>query len=541
MMTLIKKFYFISLPILTFLVYFALLSANKTVNPDAQIIFEHLNNVKGAFDYLIKIAQLQTIDFQPIRDITLFLDIFFFEHFDLNTSISQNLLWWIGSCYFIWKIQKVIFSDKNKSLIFLLLLAFAVYPLFSFTISWGMARKHIVSFFFIIFATYEIVSPKCFTIRRSLKISALYLLSGFAQPIHILWPIWASIYLKFNSKMKWRELLKIVAPLFLAFTFLTIINFLYYKYSPTYNFHYASKTSEIFNLSDKVLALGHYHFQLFFPFLLSFNYELGDYHVLVGLLILVIFTLILYKRSTKLEVLFWLVPGYLSLVVILNTPHHLFDSYLLLPGFSLLMLISHLLPQKINGTSKIGFSLLILLFSLFSHFESKKWLDPVTLTQSSFENRQNCKNALNFLKMTYESHLNVSENLRNYLTKYDCLKDQNSTHYKAISNVVLISYILFHEDALPIQDRINRLKFLSQKSLIAHLSLAALYLKNSKTYEADMVIEDIVKLMKDKKISGKEFHPITAYYVHPYCKKKNWEECLTITSKLSQKPKNPYL
>ena len=164
----------------------------------------------------------------------------------------------------------------------------------------------------------------------------------------------------------------------------------------------------------------------------------------------------------------WMIPGYLSLIIVLNTPHHLFDSYLLVPSFSFFMVINYIFwsNNKLQKTFLLIF--LVLIFGTFTHLESKKWLDPVALTESSFENRPNCKNAINFLKMTYESNLTLTSELRSYLKTYGCLKSLGgSTQYKATSNTAMISNILFYEDLIPKEERIHKLKILSKNNLIA--------------------------------------------------------------------------
>jgi hypothetical protein len=539
-MNYLKRYPFILLIIINLLVYFPLITAIKTVNPDAQIIYDQLFNLSGPIDYITKLFHFQTIDFQPIRDLTFFLDLFFFKKFNLNISIFQNFFLWIGCCYLIYRIQRIVFQEREVILCFLFLLLFSVNPLFTYTISWGIARKHILSFFFILFATLEVVTLKELTGKKSLKFTLLYLCSCLSQPITILWPLWTFIFLKRKKDTNVFHLLKYLFPLAIAFLFLSLTNFFYYQHSDIFRHHYASKTSQLFNISDKILAFGHYHFQIFFPFKLAFNYELGDYSVLIGLLLFVLSSFFVYKKKVTPDVLIWLMPGYLSLLVILNTPQHLFDSYLLFLSFSVFMLINYFLPSRTNRFKMSLIIFLVFIFGLISHVESKKWLNPVTLTESSFQNRPNCKNALNFLKMTYESHLKVSDELRTYLKNYDCLSSQGATQYKATSHTAMISNILFHEDLIPVEERIQKLKMLSENNLIPHLTLAALYLKNSKPDEADLVIVEIIKKMENNSISGKEFHPITAYYVHPYCQKKSWQECLNITNKLSKKPNNLY-
>lgn len=540
-MIFLKRYPFILLIIINLLVYFPLITAIKSVNPDAQIIYDQLLALSGPIDYITKLFQFQTIDFQPIRDLTFFLDLFFFKNFNINISIFQNFSLWIGCCYLIFKIQRIVFQEKAVILCFLFLLLFSVNPLFTYTISWGVARKHLLSFFFILFATLEVVTLNELTINKTLKFTLLYLCSCLSQPITILWPLWTSIFLIRKKNTNNFHFSKYLFPLIIAFVFLSVTNFFYYQNSSVFHHHYASKTTQIFNISDKILAFGHYHFQIFFPFKLAFNYELGDFSVLIGLLFFVVSSLFIYKKKVSPDVLSWLIPGYLSLLVILNTPQHLFDSYLLFPTFSVFMLSNHFLPSRINKFKMSLIIFLVLIFGLISHFESKKWLSPLTLTESSFQNRPNCKNAINFLKMTYESHLQVSDELRTYLKNYDCLSSLGATQYRATSNTAMISNILFHEDLIPFEERIQKLKMLSENNLIPHLTLAALYLKKSNPDKADLVILEIIKKMKNHSISGKEFHPITAYYVHPYCQKKSWEECLKITNKLSKKPNNFYL
>jgi hypothetical protein len=540
-MNFVKRYPFSLFFIINFLVYFPVITAVQTVNPDAQIIYDQLLNIGSPIDYIKKLFSFETIDFQPLRDLTFFLDLFLFEKFNLNISIFQNFLFWMACCYLIFKIQRIVFKEKAFILIFLFLILFSVNPLFTFTVSWGIARKHILSFFFILFATHEVVSLKELTNKSPLKFTLLYLCSCLSQPITILWPLWTFFYLKNKKNTNTFHLLQYLFPLTIVFILLSLTNFFYYHYSGTFLHHYAPKTSEIFNIADKILAFGHYHFQIFFPFKLAFNYELGDYSVLIGLLFFIASFLFIYKKNVPLDVLIWLMPGYLSLLVILNTPHHLFDSYLLLLSFSFFMLLNFFLPSSFDKVRMSLFIFIIFIFGLVSHFESKKWLNPVILTESSFQNRPTCKNALNFLKMTYESHLKVSDELRQYLKNHNCFNSLGATQYKVTSNTGMISNILFHEDLIPVEERIQKLKILSENNLIAHLTLAALYLKNFKSEEADQVIFDVIKKMEKNSISGKEFHPITAYYVHPYCQKKRWHQCLEITKKLSKKPNNIYL
>lgn len=516
------------LTLLIFISYYPLLTAGTSVDPDAQIIIPNLE----AGNYFEKLFSLKTIDFQPVRDLTLNLDLWIFNTFDFKSVILQNFFWWLGSCLVIFLILKKL-HQKNSHLPLLLTVTFGVYPLFVPVVGWGMSRKHLLAFFFILMATYQLIKLKDLSYKSSLKIASLFLLSTLSQPITLLWSVWALIYL--GKKFPRNALFKFLAPSFAISALVGTINYIYYQYSELFKQHFESKTSEAFNMADKLLALGHYTFQLIFPYQLSFKYELGDYQVLIGLVPLAVFLFLCYKiksfRSLSLE---WLSLGFLTLIVILNTPNVLSDSYLLVPAFTLLVVCSFYIKAH------IVFVPILLVFSIYSFFESKNWLDPIQLTKVSFERRPNCRNALNYSRMNYESFMKGPIEANEYILRYECLKNQGGTEYSNATNVNFLGYMFYHEDQIPLDVRIRNLEQFSRTSLIAELTLAGLYIKLEDDERAKKTINDIVTKAKNIKISGKEFHTITAYVVQPYCEKEKWQECLDITSKLSNKNRTLY-
>lgn len=516
------------LPLLIFIAYYPLLTAGTSVDPDAQIIIPNLETG----NYFQNLFSLKTIDFQPVRDLTLKLDLWIFNTFDFRSVIWQNFIWWLGCCLVIFLILKKI-HQKKSHLPLLLTVIFGVYPLFVPVVGWGMSRKHILSFFFILMATYHLVNRKDLSLKSSLKIAGFFLLSVLSQPITLLWSVWALIYLGKNFPRY--AILKFLVPSFAVTAVIGTINYIYYQYSEVFKHHFESKTSEALNIADKLLALGHYTFQLFFPFQLSFKYELGDYQVLIGLIPLAVILFLCYKfKSFRTLSLEWLSLGFLTLIVILNTPNVLSDSYLLVPAFTLLVVCSFYVKAH------IVFAPLLLVLSIYSFFESKNWLDSIQLTKVSFERRPNCRNALNYARMNYESFKKGPPEANEYILRYECLKNQGGTDYSNATNVNFLGYMFYHEDQIPLEVRIKNLEQFSRTSLIAELTLAGLYIKINDDERAKKTITEIVEKAKNIEISGKEFHTITAYVVQPYCEKENWQECLAITSKLSKKAKTLY-
>ncbi len=535
----INYLYSFIIPILLLIVYFPLLSASRTEDPDAQIILPNLESYVHISDYLKGLVTLKTIDFQPVRDASLYLDLYLFQNFNMNTIITQNYIWWIGCCFTIWSILSFAFQEKEKRLISLLCLIFSTYPLFVPVIGWGMSRKHILSFFFILISTREVIRLERLDLKSGLIISVGYLLSVLSQPINILWPIWSFLYLKIIKNESLKRTISYLTPCFLTLLILGIVNYLYYEFSPVYVLHFQSKTSEALLSADKILAIGHYFFQMFYPFSLSFQYSLGDFQVLVGLAIFSICILLVYKSWSTSRAL-WLLLGALPILVVLNTPHILSDSYLLVPSFALIALIGNILPKTFSTKIAFFMSIMIVGFGLFSHFESKNWLTPISLTKISFERRPNCRNAINYVRSVYESFAKAPDDAKSFLITNECLKTVDETQYYSLSKVILITSFLFHEDELPIPERVKQLSIFAEKYIVAAMSLAALHIKYQNFVKADETIQKIIRISQTLSISSDNYHSITANMVLPYCQKLEWKECEDIASKYSYRKHTTY-
>jgi hypothetical protein len=74
--------------------YFPIISSSTNVNPDAQFIIPILESATGLTDYLNKLVHFNTLDFQPIRDLSLYLDLKTYSLFGINISVFQNVIIW---------------------------------------------------------------------------------------------------------------------------------------------------------------------------------------------------------------------------------------------------------------------------------------------------------------------------------------------------------------------------------------------------------------------------------------------------------------
>lgn len=505
--------------------YFPVISSSTNVNPDAQFIIPFLESATSITDYFNKLVHFNTLDFQPIRDLSLYLDLKTYSLFGINISVFHNVIIWCFSLWPITRILKHIFHELSELEVFLICCSFVVYPLFTATVSWGMARKHLLSFFFVMLATEKLLKPrKEFTTQDSIYMMASYSLAILSQPISLFWGPWAALYGYILKPEAGKSRLKIALPGIALFIAGTIINFLYYSNSTVFLGAYSSKTNELFEFSDKILALGHYIFQLFFPYLLSFSYTLGHWSTLAGLGVLGLFAyLILGMRIGRKKALLWTFFSLFPLGIILSKSSMIYDTYLLLPGFGVLILLLLLKERLPNSKYKYSiYAILIISWTTYSHLESKAWSHEINLTKKSFEHRPSCNSASDYLRISYENGLPPkSDEARKFLYQNECEKFQP----QGVKLLNLKANMLYYESDLPIDQRISNLQRLSKFGVFPSMAYAAFLVKQKKEADADEAISTLLNQWGP--ISYKdEYIPIAAEVLAPYCKNRLRQECL---------------
>jgi hypothetical protein len=512
------------------LAYFPVLFVSQTVSPDAKFILGIFENTDSLASYIHKLFTLQTFDVQPIRDLSLFIDWEIFYQIGLNTFIWQNCLWWLLSCLVI---QKILQEKEDRETSYFLTLLYAVYPLFCTSLSWSMARKHILCFFFILLATYEIM--KWVQGRgKGWKITLYYFLAVFSQPIGILWPFWAFAFL--HDKRAHKKFSVQWLGLGIVFLLVFVVNYLYYQKSEVFTAIFQSKTGEAFEIADKVLALGHYIYQLFFPYYQTFYYDLGHWSIWIGLLFLPICYLTYSSfKLPKKNLFLWSLFAALPLIVVLNTPKTKSDTYLLLPSFAVLMLISGL-PQKFPLLRKLGLPL-FLIWILLSHLESRNWTDNLRFARDhNFYRRPTCTSALRYVRMAYHLLIKADVEALTFLKDNQCFASY--TAYEALENVFLQAESIYFDDTTSLEKRIEALEQLSRVHWYPDLLLSSLYLRAGRKEEAASHLHHISEVVKPTDAS---YVPLLEKDIIPYCTLNPSPDCSKLISYFHTKKKLPYL
>lgn len=511
-----QNYWFFLLILFTAIIYWPLINVSSPVNPDAQYVFLILKSSQNLSGYLYNLLNLKTLDFQPVRDLSLFIDLKIYDIWQLNISVLHNMIIWIICNLVLGKIIQSIFPEVSKSEVFFIQAGFLVYPLFTQTVCWGIARKHLLSFLFILLATHKwIKNDKEFSFKDILYFTTFFCLSVLSQPITLLWPIWALIYASVYKINRFKDYFIWLIPAFLVLICVGTINTLYYESSPIFVSIYGSKTDEIFSFGDKILSFGHYLFQLTYHYLLAFTYTLAHWSSLAGLGILgLILILLIYFKINRKFAFVWMMFGLLPLLIVMTKSKTLYDTYLLLPATGLLI-ISLAIKEKLPTFrfKYLFYSLGILTWILLSHNETLGWKDEILLTQRSFQRRPSCLTAFHYLRMSYENASPPnSPEAKQYIYRNTCEDFEVSGKQR----INLQAYLLFYEEDFPLEERLNKLKNISGFGLLPTMALASAYLKYNKKKEADKTIELMIKEWGNKNYRS-EFIPFAHNQLYPYC------------------------
>jgi len=520
--------------------YLPILLSHKQISPDAYFIIPTFKGYDTIWVYLKALFNFETVDFQPVRDASLFLDWWIYENWKINIFIFHNILIWTLSCFMIFKIMKRTFNQTiEEKHILLIVLAFAAYPLFSSSVCWSIARKHLLATMFLLWGTDILQSLlERYDLKKMVLVCSLYFLSVFSQPIGMLWFLWVILYVKVNKKEKWKTYWPLLFSLFLIFVSVLITTYLYYEKSAFFTFTFNSKTSMMFQIWPKILVFGHYMHKLFFPYLPVLHEVVTYSSIVIGWIITL--TICVLYRVFKLDYMHfftWVAFTLFPLVIVLNTPNLTFDTYLLLPSFGMLMLILPLMKRwKLRPLVLWG---MILFFGAYTSKESMAWLSSDNFNERNFQRAPSCSSArvaaLDFLTTSQPAPKEKID----FLISNGCL-DEYSTTYNALEIIIFKSLLVYQDPLLNEDKKVSILLDLSDKNFFPGLVLANLYIDQKRYPESQAEIGKALIPLRGAKLI-EMFENDVVKNVFAYCERISYQDCIEILSKLDQTTDWPYL
>lgn len=542
----LKKFYV--MPIIfgvLLLIFWKVLTATQTVSPDAYLILPHLESFSSISEYLKSLVNLSSIDIQPVRDLSLWIDWWFFHKTGLNSFIWTNVLLFLMTI-FVWiKIQASELANKGvQSVLFGVLLA--CYPVYAHIVSYSMGRKHLLSFFFISLSTYFIikVSKKRFiTFKEVFWIALTFFLSVFSQPISLLFPLWALLYLKLEKIKLEKSFISLFILLLIIFIFGFSVNYFYYENSLVIKNVFGSKTDNALNISDRIYSLFIYFYNALYPFELSFYSSAQIKRPFFGLMLFTLFSLV-YLGITKniKHYLQWMCYALLPLLIITTSPYNIYYTYLTIPLAAILLLQFELMNKLLTKLpfwfGKNSLAVLLLLLAIFSHFEANKWTDERKWGEMNISRDPHCNSVIRYSRDLLSKGELPSQDIMNFMAQNNC--NHYSTDYHQIELIVFQSQIIFYNEAIPIEQRVTTLKNHGKINFYPLLVLASIYIKESKISEAKEMIEETIRFLGDVSL-GTMYDKIFDDYLIPFCEQNEQQECVKRFKRLTLKKNTPYL
>lgn len=509
-----------------FLTYSSVIG-KKTYNPDSSFTLPTLDSIKSPLQYIKLLGNFETIDFQPVRDISFFFDLWIFRNTGLVSFSTINIFLWAFSCWLILRLLERIVPDERRKGLVLWVMCFAVFPLFSQSVSWGMARKHILAFPLFLLATnyyLDWLEGK----KEWLKSYLFYVASSLSQPLVIFWPVWALTHY-FVKKQPKHDAKKIFTIFFITLITLLLTNYAYYTVGNQVVSDIFGKSSPHFtNVSGMLLNLNFYARQMIYPYSLGFLYMPRWELAWPGLLLVAGVMTFLWVYRKDREVFSWLIFILIPVPVFLPITGSVFDQYLIIPTCGVLILAA----RAWNRDSRILWSVLTTLvigWSLFTHQQVSLWQDPVALNKRNFENSPSCKSALFYAHESYISQMKASPELMKYLRLKNCFATA-VVHAPVSRNWVFsieASMLFMEEELFTLEQRLGRLEELGRYHYYPRLLQVTLLSKLNQAAEVERISAEILSRVGDNPL---ELTLIIGSELRPYCQSKGLSSCLKITT-----------
>ncbi|MBF0297522.1 MAG: hypothetical protein HQK51_02315 [Oligoflexia bacterium] len=484
-------FFYVLIFIILFSLYQPILFTNAVVNPDYALVTSPMTSVHSFLDYIKAIKINKILDIQPIRDLSLAIDIYLARLVGVRIFEASNLLIWLFSTILLYKI--FLLFNLNLLLSRSLILIYTIYPTFVHTVSWASARKHLLAYLFILAATYlalKSLKNKTHKTKDIILIYLFYLSAIFSQPIVLLWPLWYLLVALVGPapfkipESDRKKIIQISIPLIIILIINTTINYYYYNYIYITAVGTSKYILQYDVLGVKFLSIGRSFFQFVYPFVFAITYDPGSIANIIGLFLLLIFYYLFWKSYAWKNLIVWGSLFFLPLFIVLfrMTKIFLSDSYLLLSSVSFFIMIL-LLAQKIIPFLKVhlNYSIIfyILIFSLFlitSRNEINLRTTEEAFVIKSYQREKSCTNIIMQIKYLWSISI-IPEALS---TSEEFFK-KNCQLSLSDHSLALMGKIAFYNSNISVNEKLEHLKSLKEiddKNFFVNILLASTYLKN---------------------------------------------------------------
>jgi hypothetical protein len=475
------------LVLLLLFIFQSLLTTDPITKYDDNLLLNGLAGLNSFSDYLDRFFSGEILDIQPIRDLSYLIDMKMKSITSFYTFHLTNLLVWILIVFLFKNILNVLNEDdeEHRWLIWSIVFIYALSPFAMSSVAWIAARKHLLSTFFILWATLIFLKKRKseFCIKSIGIISLLFLFATLAHPINVLWPVFVFLYSFFDKKiLSRRGLLFFLGSISVV---MILVNLYYYGNLYVQITGGDGKHDANFGVGDSLLALGRYFYISLIPFdALPVSHFQGSWQNIVGLNLLVIYLYLCYKKSkVDYGIICFVFYFFVPLVPVTYKITRIFCSDTYLINACLGIYISLFLILK-----KLNFKYIYIPFFAYSAFLFVYSFNYIKVFESSdkiwhysYEKEPTQMSIVNLAHMMITqkkySHANI------LLDQLEIMEPENRFYMKYRSDLI------YKDHTISDFDKIRRLEDLNPKVPIIYLELALLYSNRNNPIEFKKNVE----------------------------------------------------
>lgn len=335
---------FAVIALLSAAIYFRLVVDDPFLAFDDKVAAGPIAEVHSLRGYRELRAQGKILDVLPVRDLSYYIDYRIKKSTGLSPFHATNLVIWLALLFFAFRILTLLYGRGPAAWAAFAL--FSLHPITVGSIGWISARKHILAGFFVMAATWVLLKAVRENARGT-KVAAivalLYALSVLSQPITLLWPLWAALFVALNESSARRRLLVIPLACVPIMVACAVMNYHYYT-GPYVALSGITKfaTSPDADLGMRLLALGRYFANFVLPARLAATYYPGSPWNIAGLALFAVSLFLIFKALPRKPALVWLAYFLFPLSVVLARMTNIFvsDTYALTALFGLVNLLA---------------------------------------------------------------------------------------------------------------------------------------------------------------------------------------------------------
>jgi hypothetical protein len=495
-----------------FFTYWNVIRLDNLLMYDDSALVNPLTQIKNIKDYVEAFNTNLIYDIQPVRDLSLIIDIYLKSKLSFWGFHLTNLILWFGILFNNLQILKKL---KLKPIISYLIILFLAFSMANTTsVAWISARKHLLSTLiisFVISICLNNLNEKKLSSKKILLILFLFFLAMFTHPLYVGLPVWILIYLYLQKNLrKWLSHKENILTIILLFGFSLFISLINHAY---YTTKYLEKSNGFekylhFPIYEKVafilLSVGRYFFESVFPFrAMPFSFYNGAIENMIGLVCLPLFCWITYRLTIKeykryywIGVFTFLMP--ISIVTINQTNIFCSDTYLLLGSLGVWIIIGFAIQSRTSlKKATVILSMYVLLVGIYNYKFVQLYQNSLALFTYNYRADPNFVSISNMILLYNQSgRLKEARPIIDELERFD---SENYTIGEVRANNI------YGDNSISMDTKLQMLLAIKQESALKEYFISRIYVfKNNKVE----FYKHALKVFKSRDAFMREISPL---------------------------------